>query len=115
MVNINGEAWTILLASPNHPALQRPNGSFSIGCCDDITKTIYINENVNEFYLKKVLCHELVHACMYSYNIELNEQQEEVLADLIATYGHEVMNMTNSIFTRLSSCRNEKQGKSCFV
>lgn len=115
MVNINGEAWTILLASPNHPALQRPNGSFSIGCCDDITKTIYINENVNEFYLKKVLCHELVHACMYSYNIELNEQQEEVLADLIATYGHEVMNMTNSIFTRLSSCRNENKGKSCFI
>ena len=115
MVNINGETWTILLVSSNHPALKRPSGSFSIGCCDDITKTIYINENVNEIYLKKVLCHELVHACMYSYNISLNEQQEEVLADLIATYGHEVMTMTNSIFTRLSNCRNENKGKPCFV
>ena len=115
MVNINGEAWTILLASPNHPALQRPNGSFSIGCCDDITKTIYINENVNEFYLKKVLCHELVHACMYSYNVELNDYQEEVLADLIATYGQEIIFITNSMFKRLSDCRNNKKGESCYL
>ena len=115
MVNINGEAWSIKLVSPNHPYLRRPTGSFSIGCCDDITKTIYINENVNEVYLKKVLCHELVHACMYSYNIELNDEQEEVLADLIATYGHEIMNITNSIFKRLSDCRNGKKGKSCNI
>ena len=113
MVNINGEVWAILLTSPNHPALQRPDGSFSIGCCDDTRKTIYINENVNEEYLKKVLCHELVHACMYSYNIELNDYQEEILADLVATYGHEIMNITNSIFVRLSECRNKNKGRLC--
>ena len=115
MVNINGEGWRILLVTPNHPYLQRPDGSFSIGCCDDITKAIYINENLNVVYLKKVLCHELVHACMYSYDIELNEYQEEILADLIATYGHEIMNITNSIFVRLSNCKNNNKGKSCDI
>lgn len=115
MVNINGETWKILLVSPYHPSLQRPNGSFSIGCCDDNTKSIYINEDVNEIYLKKVLCHELVHACMYSYNIELNDQQEEILADLVATYGHEIINITNLIFTRLSNCRNDETGRSCLM
>lgn len=102
MVNINGENWRILLVSSNHPALMRPDGSFTLGCCDDLLKSIYIDENLNDRYLKKVLCHELVHACMYSYNVELNDHQEEVLADLVATYGHEIMYITNSIFKRLT-------------
>ena len=101
MININGENWRIFLVSPNHPALRMPDGQTSLGCCDDILKSIFIDENVNEHYLKKVLCHELVHACMYSYNITLNDYQEEVLADLIATYGQEIVHMTNSIFKRL--------------
>ena len=115
MLNINGETWRILLVSPNHPMLQRPNGFFSLGCCNDLNKTIYINENINEFYLKKVLCHELVHACMYSYNIQLSEEQEELLADLIATYGHEFISMTNQIFINLSNYRNKKNGESSFI
>lgn len=101
MININGENWRIFLVSPNHPALRTPTGLTSLGCCDDLLKSIFIDENVNDFYLKKVLCHELVHACMYSYNILLNDYQEEVLADLIATYGQEIVHMTNSIFKRL--------------
>lgn len=76
-----------MIASSNHPSLRRPNGSFTLGCCDDNLKTIYIADGLTDFYFKKVLCHELVHACMYSYNVELNDYQEEVLADLIATYG----------------------------
>ena len=32
---------------------------------------------------------------------ELSFEQEELLADLIATYGQEIINMTNSIFNRL--------------
>ena len=110
MVNINGEDWRILLVSSNHPALQRPDGSFTLGCCDDNFKSIYIIEGLTDFYFKKVLCHEFVHACMYSYNIDLNEYQEEVLADLIATYGQEIISITNSIFCRLAGCRNEKNG-----
>lgn len=101
MVNINGENWRILIVSSNHPAIQRPDGSFTLGCCDDDVKTIYICENLTDFYFKKVLCHELVHACMYSYNVNLNDYQEEVLADLIATYGQEIIFITNTIFKRL--------------
>ena len=102
MIDINGETWTVLLVSPTHPSLRRTfDGSFTIGCCDDLVKTIYIADDLQEAQFKKVLCHELVHACMYSYNIELNDYQEEVLADLIATYGHEIIFMTNSIFRRL--------------
>ena len=113
MVNINGEDWRIMIVSSNHPAIQRPDGSYTLGCCDDNAKKIYIIEGLKDFYFKKVLCHELVHACMYSYNIELNDYQEEVLADLIATYGQEIMFITNSMFKRLSDCRNANKGYPC--
>lgn len=102
MVNINGEDWRITLASSNHPALQRSDGSFTLGCCDDILKTIYISENLTPQYFKKVLCHELTHAAMFSYNVDLSIEQEELLADLFATYGQEIINMTNKIFCRMN-------------
>lgn len=113
MFNINGEDWRIFIVSSNHPAIQRPNGTSTLGCCDDNMKSIYIVEGLTDFYFKKVLCHELVHACMYSYDIDLNEYQEEVLADLIATYGQEIMLITNTMFKRLSDCRNTNKGFPC--
>ena len=115
MFNINGENWKILIVSSNHPAVQRPDGTYTLGCCDDLVKTIFVVENLTDYYFKKVLCHELVHACMYSYNVELNDYQEEVLADLIATYGQEIIFITNSMFKRLSDCRNNKKGESCYL
>ena len=101
MLNINGEMWRVLLVSENHPALWRRDGSKTIGSCDDNKKSIYILNTLNEEYIRKVLCHELTHACMFSYNVELTLDQEELLADLIATYGQEIMGMTNIIFKRL--------------
>ena len=97
MISINGETWRIYLVSPNHPALKRPNGSITIGCCDDLLKAIFISDRVNETYFKKVLCHELVHAFMYSYKIDLGNYQEELLADLVATYGEDIIQLTNLI------------------
>jgi uncharacterized protein YjaZ len=48
---------------------------------------IYINEELSDRMIKKVLCHEVMHAAMFSYNVELSIEQEELLADLVATYG----------------------------
>ena len=81
--------------------LRRSNGNFTLGSCDDIVKSIYISEGLSKKKFKKVLCHELTHAAMYSYNVDLTYEQEELLADLIATYGQEIINETNIIFKRL--------------
>lgn len=107
MIKINGEEWGVLLVSPFHPELQRSDGEYTLGCCNDSTKTIYINETVNDFYLKKVLCHELTHAAMFSYDVYLSYDQEEIVADLIATYGQEIVDMTNVIFTRIKERKGE--------
>lgn len=101
MPNINGESWRVLMVSPDHPQLMRSDGTYSIGACNDALKTVYINEELNDFYIKKVLCHELTHAAMFSYNVDLSLEQEEIVADLIATYGQEIILQTNSMFNRI--------------
>lgn len=78
------------------------NGEFTIGVCDDNTKTIYLSSLLRGEKLKQVLCHEIVHAAMFSYNVELDYEQEELLANLIAIYGKEIVQITDNIFKRLS-------------
>lgn len=98
MIVINGVVWKVILVIPFHPKLQRNDKIFALGSCDFFTKTIYISKDIKSSYLKKVLSHELVHAFMFSYNIDLDSEQEEVIADLIATYGEEIINITNETY-----------------
>ena len=39
---------------------------------------------------------------MFSYNVNLNVDQEELVADLIATYGEEIIAITNKIFAKIA-------------
>lgn len=103
MFNINNEYWEILAVNPFHFKLQRSDGSYSIGSCDDDTKTIYVNKHLKGKELKKVLCHEITHAAMFSYNIDLSYEQEELIADLIATYGEEIIKITNQVFSKIKN------------
>ena len=52
--------------------------------------------------MKKVLAHEITHAAMFSYGVNLSLSQEELLADLIATYGQEIICIANKIFHRIT-------------
>lgn len=105
MFIINGEEWRVKFVSPFHPAMFRTDRSQTIGSCDDETKTIYINIELDNSMLKKVLCHEVVHAAMFSYNVSISLAEEELLADLFATYGQEIIDITNRIFLRLKEKR----------
>lgn len=79
----------------------RSDGSYAIGACDDPLKTIFISNELESPLIKKVVCHEITHAAMFSYDIELSFEQEELLADLMATYGSEIIEVTNQIFTKM--------------
>jgi hypothetical protein len=50
---------------------------------------------------KKVLTHEITHASMFSYDVDLCPRQEELVAILIDTYGQEIIALTNQIFKLL--------------
>ena len=101
MFDINNIEWQLQFVDPLHPMLQRTDGLFSIGACSNSNHTIYINKLLPQALLKKVLCHEITHAAMFSYGILLTLDQEELLADLIATYGEEIITITNKIFKKI--------------
>ena len=77
------------------------NGEYTIGACDNKTKTIYLSNKLRGPLLKKVLCHEIVHAAMFSYGVPLTYRQEEIVASVIDTYGEGIINLTNRILLRL--------------
>lgn len=101
MFKINGLSWHIVFVHPSHPMLHRSDGSLTIGSCDNSTQTIYLSDALKGTMLKKVLCHELTHAAMFSYGVKLTLKQEELLADLLATYGDEIISMTDKIFNKI--------------
>ena len=103
MFLINNIYWKLAFVSPDFPLLQRESGEYSIGACDNLTRTIYINETLRDKLHKKVLCHEITHAAMFSYNVSLTPEQEELIADLISTYGEQIIYITNKIFTKLEN------------
>lgn len=105
MFNINGVRWYLKQVSPNHPKVRRQNGEYALAACDDDTKTIYLSKNIPDWKLKKVLCHEITHAAMFSYGVYMTVDQEELVADLIATYGQEIIEVTNRIFNKIKGVR----------
>ena len=95
---INGVRWRVRLVSPAHPLLLTPWKTHALGVCDKVTQTICIDETLSPQQLKEVLCHEIVHAFMYSYMIDLSYSEEELVAELMSQYGEEILETTNIIY-----------------
>ena len=103
---INGIGWRVRIVPPTYPALLMNYDSFTLGCCDNAIKTIFIADGLDEVKFKKVLAHEIIHAAMYSYEVVLTLDQEELLADVFSTYGDEIVMVTNKVFKKI-----KKQGR----
>lgn len=95
---INGVRWRVRLVSPAHPLLLTPWKTHALGVCDKVTQTICIDKTLSPQLLKEVLCHEIVHAFMYSYMIDLSYSEEELVAELMSQYGEEILETTNIIY-----------------
>lgn len=103
---VNGEVWQVKQVPANHYMLRRPrSGVFALGVCDDLTRTIYISDKVQGRYLRKVLAHEVTHAAMFAYDVYLTEDQEELLASIIDTFGQEIIHITNTLFSKIKGGR----------
>ena len=102
MFRVNGEYWRVVSVPPNYSKLYRQDGSLSVACCDNNDKTIYINNTLRGKFFRKVLCHEITHAAMFSYDVNLTVDQEELIANILATYGDEIIYITNKVFNKIS-------------
>lgn len=95
---INGVHWRVRIVSPAHPLLLTPWHTHALGVCDKITQTICIDKTLSPQQLKEVLCHEIVHAFMFSYNVDLSYKEEEMVAELMSEYGEDILAETNIIY-----------------
>lgn len=105
MFTINNETWDIVLVMPRDVALLMPNGNYALGACSDITKTIYISNELHGEIFEQVLCHELVHASMFAYNIMLGHDEEELIAEIISIFGEEIIDITDVMFEKIKRGR----------
>ena len=86
------------MVAPSHPMLLTPWLTHAFGACDKRTQTIYIDKTLQPAKVKQVLCHEIVHAVVFSYGIILSYNEEESLAEFISAYGDEIIKTTDIIY-----------------
>lgn len=101
MFEINGQVWFIKFTQPSDEIFRMSDGEYTVGVCDDALKIIFLSTELRGRKLKHVLCHEIVHAAMFSYKVYIEYEQEELLANIIATYGKEIIQITDDMFKRL--------------
>lgn len=99
---MNNIAWKIEYVKPTNQYLKNSFGVYTLGCCDRNTQTIYISDRLRGNMLRRVLLHEICHSAMWSYNVEMSVEQEEMFCNLIATYGDEIIGIVDDIFRILS-------------
>ena len=98
MFEINGVIWSVVIVSPNHPALTTPKGKQAIGCCNPSNRTIYLSEDaVNSPQLRELLIHEVAHAAVASYGYQLPQNCEEFLAIFIHSHIDEIMAIVDTL------------------
>ena len=80
---INGLRWIIKFVPPSDPILETPWRTRAFGVCDKLTQIIYIDNTLSHSETKTVLSHELVHAIIFSYRVNLSYDEEEMIAGLV--------------------------------
>lgn len=99
MFTINGMNWNLRLVGSHSPMLMRSDGTYTFGMTDRNTRDIYISNMIHGNFYDRVLCHELCHAFCLSYNLTMDIQTEEIVADFLATYGREVFALADELIS----------------
>lgn len=102
MFEVNGTKWNIILVDANSKHLRRSDGSYTIGVCDNFRKTIYIYKHLDSFMFDKVLAHEMTHVFCFEFDLSLDIDTEEIIADFISLYGRKIVYMVDDIVKTLS-------------
>lgn len=94
---INGVKWNIVFVTSCSDRLKRSDGSKTVGVAFLEETTIYLSECLKGAFLRRVMAHELVHAFCLSYSIFISIDEEERLADWVATYGTELIYLLDDL------------------
>lgn len=97
MFVINNISWKIKFVEPYSEDLLRSDGSRTVGVTDFNVRTVYLSNLLRGPFLRKVVAHEICHCFCFSYDLNFEIEEEERLADFVATYGEELIYLLDDI------------------
>lgn len=100
--SINNQIWHIVFTAPNSPKLRRSDNSLTVGVTDGNDGCVYLSDALRGAFLRKVVCHELVHCFCFSFDISIPISQEEFMADWISRYGEDLIYLLDDLMQSIS-------------
>lgn len=98
---IRNHLWIVFDVPRNYIKLKKQNGSYVLGAtyCDE--RAIYMNRDLSSFKYERVLAHEITHAFIYEYGINIEREEEEKIANLFAEHGREMIAIVDNILMQI--------------
>lgn len=103
---MNGYLWKIVTVPPDSHYLLSRTG-LTVGTTDPKTLCIYISDELIGEFKKRVIAHEMGHACCFSFGLldEIKEccyptrqiQMEEFICNFVAHYGEMIFSITYKV------------------
>lgn len=94
---VNNVFWNVFFVKPNDGILRKSDGTYTLGVTDNNLKTVFVSDTLYGDLLQKVITHEITHIFCFEYGISLDIATEELLADFIATYGRNVIDVADNL------------------
>lgn len=94
---VNNQEWNLVFVKPNSRNLMRSDGSITIGMTDNNTKSVYINNRLNDYMTDKVICHELTHVFAFEFDYYMDIETEEIVADFMSLYGRKIVYLLDDL------------------
>ena len=97
-VKINGLKWKVHFVKSSSPKLANDNNSESfLGVAYCKKCEIYIDKSLSKPLRKQTVIHELVHALLFSYGIDIEGATEENVCDFIGAHLDELVRLKEAI------------------
>ena len=105
MFIVNDIYWHVVFVESGSYFLQRSDGSITIGMTNGNTHTVYLDKHLKGYMLDKVLAHELCHVFCFSYNVYMDIEEEEFMADWISRYGRDLVYLLDKLMSKMKRAR----------
>ena len=94
---VNNQLWKLEFVRPNSKYLMRSDGSITIGMTDNNTKTVYLNNRLNDYMTDKCLAHELCHVYAFEFDYTMPLAVEETVADFFSLFGRSMVYLLDDL------------------
>lgn len=94
---VNSNVWQLEFVRPSSKHLLRSDLTRTIGVSDNNLKTVFIADNLSDYMIDRVLCHELVHVFSFENDCSYDIETEEVIANFLSLFGRDIIYLADEL------------------